>query len=346
MTPQSRKRPPGWPKRPSVKYRMRKTVPVPQSATKKSGWDIASVFVQGVGALAVFVSLGALAVSVWQFNQQQRSVAAQTLNQQRQDALNEYFSDMSTLALQDNLTKSKPGDPVRAIAEARTYTTVRDLDGERKGTLIRYLREASLITGSDPVLSLQKADLDGIYLPSGAILNEANLSNLSIKDASLSGVQLHGVDLRGSVLIGDNLSGAQLTCLPPIRGHNGACVNLNGADLDSVNLSGADLTGAQLACLPKGSTSVVGLCTQLSSVDLSDAYLDDAKLSGANLAGADLAGAQLTGANLRGADLRGTTYNTRLRRTTNALRESLTENPTQWPRGFDPQAAGAVCVDC
>lgn len=346
MTLQSRKRPPGRPRRLSVKYRMRKAVPVPNSAARKSGWDKASVIVQAIGAFAVFVSLGALAISVWQFNQQQKSTAAETLNQQRQDALNEYFSDMSSLVLQDNLTKSKPGDPVRAIAEARTYTTVRDLDGDRKGTLIRYLREAGLIIGSDPVLSLRNADLNGISLPSGAILNGANLSNLSMRNARLSGVQLHGVDLRGSVLIGDDLSAAQLTCLPVTTGHNAACVSLGGADLDGADLSGADLTGAQLDCLPKGSTGPLGPCTQLSGVDLSNAYLDDAKLSGADLAAADLAGAQLIGANLHGADLRGATYNTRLRDTTNALRESLTENPTQWPREFDPRQASAICVDC
>ena len=78
------------------------------------------------------MSVAALALGVWQFKQQQASTAAQTLDQQRQDAINQYYDDMSTLVLQDGLGTSKETASVRAIAEARTDTTVRYLDGTRK----------------------------------------------------------------------------------------------------------------------------------------------------------------------------------------------------------------------
>lgn len=318
---------------------------MPPVAAKRSRWDAATI-AQVAATVGVFVSVGALAIGVWQFKQQQESTAAQNLDQQRQDSLNQYFDDMSTLVLQYNLTTSKPGNPVRAIAEARTFTTVRDLDGARKGTLIRYLREAGLIKTQNPIVSLQNADLNGIDMPIGTILSDVNLSDLSLKDALLAGVILQGDDLRGSFLGQANLSGDLLTCIESGDGSGKVCVDLRAANLTGAVLSGADLTGAQLNCLPSGSSNLLGLCTDLQGADLSAAYLDDTDLSGANLESADLAGAQLNGADLRGADLRGATYNTRLWNTQNSLGQPLTVEPTQWPSGFNPAAAGAICADC
>lgn len=276
-----------------------------------------------------------------QFNLQQKSTAAQTLDQQRQATLNGYFDDLSTLVLQYDLPKSKPDNPIRAIAKARTFTAVRDLDGDRKGTLIRFLAEADLITGPNPVVNLQGADLNGADFPGAASLNRVNLSNLGLSNATLIGAVLHGADLHGSILLGSNLSGAQLTCLAASSNNGTVCADLSGTDLSGAELSGADLSGAQLTCLPPGSNGALSNCADLSGADLSGAYLSSTALSGANLSGADLSGADLIGANLHGA-----TYNSRIRQATDALGESLTEEPTRWPQGFDPKAAGAICVDC
>ncbi len=76
-------------------------------------------------------------------------------------------------------------------------------------------------------------------------------------------------------------------------------------------------------------------------VDLSYADLRDA-----NLAGADLKGADLTGASLSGANFQGAKYNSKPMRVTNAQGKPVTDQPTRWPQGFDPQAMGATCVDC
>jgi len=71
----------------------------------------------------------------------------------------------------------------------------------------------------------------------------------------------------------------------------------------------------------------------LSGKDLCGAFLSGADLSGAILSGADLSGADLRRAILNGADLNGAEYTKRTKRTI-------------WPNDeFDPEAAGAKCVD-
>ena len=78
--------------------------------------------------------------------------------------------------------------------------------------------------------------------------------------------------------------------------------------------------------------------------DLTDADLRLANLAGAHLLRMRLHGANLTGANFGGADLRGTD----LEETTlheADLRNSIADETTWWPAGFDPQAAGVQLMN-
>lgn len=295
----------------------------PAEKEKKSGWDKLSAIGSFASGLAVLAAFGALAVGIWEFKDQQATTAMQTFNQERQDAINQYFDDMSALVLQDKLATANPSQAVRAIAEARTYTTVRYLDGQRKGTLIRFLREAALITVPNPVVSLKNSDLRDISVPRTTILGDVNLSSLNLRGAVLEDVQLLGVDFSGSDLTDINLSYSQLTCSPPAKGNPRICVDLSGATLSNAWLVAANLTAA----------------------DLTAADLAQADLAGADMNNARLIGAQLGTADLRGASLRGATYNARPIAVPESG-ETVTEPPTQWPPGFDPRAAGAVCVDC
>jgi Pentapeptide repeats (8 copies) len=229
----------------------------PAQAPAKSRWDKATVIIQAIGAVAIIVPLIALFVSISQFSQQQkdsatatleqqRVTAAAALDQQRQATLSEYFDDMSVLVLQYNLPKSKPGDPVRAIAVARTLTAVRDLDGARKATLIRYLWEADLLEGAHPIVNIynavltgavfDNANLDGIALFNQLFLNGVQFINrTSLIDADLSESHLYEADLETAIL-----TNADLRDSFPIA------ANFAGANLQGADLAGADLTGANL----------------------------------------------------------------------------------------------------
>ena len=278
------------------------------------------MLVQAIGAFAIFVSVAALVVGVLQFNEQQRTSAAQLLNQQRQATLNGYLNDMSALVLQDNLTDSRPRAPVRAIAVARTATAVRSLDGFRKGELVRYLWEARLITTLRPIVNLSGVNLKGAWFKD-ANLYQVDVSSLSLSNANFNGAALDGANLSASDLTGADLNGSDLICFyhGSSDGKISACVNLSHAYLMDATLINANLSGADLA---------------------------RADLFGADLAGATLDGANLAGANMTGADLQGAKYNLAMTKVKNARGEPVEEGPTRWPSGFNAEAAVAICADC
>src|SRR5919106_668649 len=83
----------------------------------------------------------------------------------RQNVLQSYIRDMTELLLDRRLAASVPistatpdpnstttpvpKSPVRQIARASTLSALRQLDGERKGLLVRFLYESNLI-GAPP----------------------------------------------------------------------------------------------------------------------------------------------------------------------------------------------------
>src|SRR5215469_14582674 len=83
----------------------------------KSRLDKLGVIAQIIAAAGVFVSVTGLAWGVWQFDQTQRSTAAAALDQQRQDAISQYYDDMSALVLGGKLTPAAQNAPELAIAE-------------------------------------------------------------------------------------------------------------------------------------------------------------------------------------------------------------------------------------
>jgi len=271
-----------------------------RSKKRATRWDRAGVIFQGITAIAVPISLIALIVGVYQFKSQQKSTADQVLNQQRQATLDNYLNDISALVLNYKLASAQSKLAVRALAVARTDTALRNLDGTRKGILIRYLWEAGLIRGRSPVVDLHKVNLGGTVL----------------KNAYLYGVNLGTDDLVKADFYGADTHGA----------------NLSWADL-----SGADLSKANLGCSTVSQFDVsVGLLTQEhpSSIDCTD--LKRAVLTGANL----------QEANLAGADLHGARYNVKQIVVGHTNGDAITVPKTQWPTGFSPSAAGAICIDC
>ena len=184
---------------------------------------------------------------------------------QREAALQAYIDHMSKLLLAQNLRHSREDEEVRKIARVRTLTVLRRLDAERKGSVLQFLYESTLLGKEGPIIDLTGADL------SRAHLSRADLSGANLSHANLSGANLSGADLSESILSEANLSRTNLS------GTNLSGTNLNEADLMRANLRGADLIGANL-----------------NEADLSGAFLIGAILSRANLSGANLSRAVVT----------------------------------------------------
>jgi hypothetical protein len=183
----------------------------------------------------------------------------------RQEVLQSYLQRVTTLVLEENLTTSQPGDPVRNIARSYALDAIRQLDGVGKSRLVGFLYASHLIgnevEGSRslvPIVSIDEVDLSEVDL------SGSNLNGSILRRVNLSKAKLDSAHLEGAILSYANLSQAHLSA-----------AYLNGAILSDASLTAADLSGADL-----------------SGADLRGADLAGARLSNANLSDADLGGAQ------------------------------------------------------
>lgn len=192
-----------------------------------------------------------------------QSESQQQTEEQRADdaALQSYLDQMSELLIDGDLRGSNLDEEVRTLARARTWTVLNRLDGQGKGSVMRFLQEAKLIERGQfhdrsdyPIISLHEADLRKADLTYG------NLYRAELFYANLSGADLSGASMLEASLITADLSDADLA----------------GAQMNRTELTFADLSGANLA-----------------GNDLTTSLMDGANLSGANLAGAKITDEQL-----------------------------------------------------
>ena len=146
-------------------------------------------------------------------------------------AMEAYVDHMATWLLENELRSAKPEDTeLRAVARTSTLTVLRQLDGPRKGRLVRFLYEAGLIgfmdvsrdTTTPAVIELKGADL------TEAVLSQANLVGVDFSFSNLESADLRGANLSEAFLRKAYLVKADLRM-----------AKLHEADLTEANLIGA-----------------------------------------------------------------------------------------------------------
>jgi uncharacterized protein YjbI with pentapeptide repeats len=262
-------------------------------------------------------------------DQQAQAARLQTERQAQYSALQSYIDEMSLLIDERNLQGSGEGDVVFTLAQARTTTTMAQLDGEQNQIVALFLSGSGLLR--DPPL-LVKTGLEEAELPN-AVLPEANLAGTNLKGANLTDAKLSSAVFSATEKVGENtnhitadLTKAHLTNANLLEADLTECTldkatltkaalqgaNLSGASLQDANLSYAALQNADLsgAVLQSGNVQDVPLALDVplfflkkEATNLTDAKLSHAALQDANLSSAYLSGADLTNANLADADL-------------------------------------------
>jgi uncharacterized protein YjbI with pentapeptide repeats len=152
------------------------------------------------------------------------------LDNQREAALQGYLDRVSELLLQTNLSEERSDEKVLMLIRARTLTTLKGLDPDRKTSLFGFLWESGLIGR----FNLNDADF------SGADLSGADLIGVKLRKANFSGANLHRVTLNKAELLGANLKGANLSSTMMYD------ADLRYADLTDADLTDAYLTGAKM----------------------------------------------------------------------------------------------------
>lgn len=255
------------------------------SRSREEKW---SDWLQTIGTLATS------AILIWLTVQQMYSN-----NQDQQNrVMADYVKQMTDLRIDHGLShsflKQEQTDPgkkeqqiqVKSAVRENTLNAARQLDGQRKGQLLKYLYDTELIGNCPPTAkNPQTSQIDTAQCGGGII----NLSGIEFKEAvssfgtdPLQRLSLEGIDLTGARLLKADLRKVGLI---------GA--DLSHADLRFARLDGADLEGAKM------------IRVKLHGAKLNDAKMKEARLLGANLKSANLSNADLAGADLRSANLSG-----------------------------------------
>jgi uncharacterized protein YjbI with pentapeptide repeats len=297
---------------------------------KKSLWDFLDLLIVPLALAIIGFGFAAQQQARQTQLEHQRSARAQAVEELRaqNEALQAYLDQMNNLMLEKGLLRSKVGDTVFTLAQARTTTGISQFDGEHNQAVTRFLSDSGLLR--DPAL-LAKAGLEGADLHK-AVLQEANLAGTQLDRANLTEAVLSSAVFFATEKVGEDtnhitadLTRADLTKATLLEADLTECTldraTLTKATLQGANLSGASLQDANLteAALQEADLSGAGLqnvdlqdaplwvlkerSTNLTDANLSHAALQDADLSGAVLQNVDLTDANLTGANLTAAYL-------------------------------------------
>lgn len=227
----------------------------------------------------------------------------------RQDtAVQEYFDRMTELILEKNLQQADKSSALGRLASMMTKTVLSGIDGNRKGLILKFLYESSLI--GKPAQERPA--------------NSMNSEIIDLEGANFSGAVLQDIRLCEAVLVGANLDGANLTksdlsiSQPTFtQSESGWKLTGRGAFLIGTSLRNACLRGANLANAVLDDAILVN--ADLREANFQGAYIRSRKedkkanFEGANLEGADFTNADLTGAinfdkaiNVSKATLKGT----------------------------------------
>jgi uncharacterized protein YjbI with pentapeptide repeats len=257
---------------------VKKIVTTHKIQSAKTLWDWLGLFL----APATIVGLGYIFQNTQEKAKLDKQAAEQKLveDQQREQALQNYFDKLTTLLVEMKLTKSQakvPQDEGAAtekateleVIKARTLALFRLFDNSedmaRKASVLSFLGDSGLLEK----LQSTNFNLEGSHW-GRSNLRRANLSKAKLRKADFSGANLSKTHLDEANLSKANFSEA----------------NLSGSSLSKAKLFKANLSGANLY-----------------KADLSNANLSNADLSGANLSKANLSNANLSNANLNKAIL-------------------------------------------
>jgi len=154
------------------------------------------------------------------------------IDRQRENSLQSYFDTMGEFQLTE--TRVGAGGPLRAMARAKTLATIRNLDGARKGLLLKFLFDAELVTGETPIINLAYADFSKMELSSDKFYGNSNLKYVDFNNAILRGIAFVDADLTNTDFTDADLQDAQfIGCL-----FNGTILLGTKGKEDKANLAG------------------------------------------------------------------------------------------------------------
>jgi uncharacterized protein YjbI with pentapeptide repeats len=190
-----------------------------QASNTKKFWNWIGAADKSILELMQIVFTGAIPALLAFLSYQQGQIAEA---KKQHETISTYLAQMTQLQLDRQLLENLPKEEPKSIASATTLNTLRQLDGEPKGQLLRFLYTAGL-TGQckfnlatlqisepcqDTILVLRGAKLDEItFEPPAPLLQGIDLTGVSLVKADMPKVDLTkanltDADLRGAIKSG------------------------------------------------------------------------------------------------------------------------------------------------
>ena len=128
----------------------------------------------------------------------------------RSAKLKDYLDHMTGVLLRENTLDDDTDELLKAVVRARTMVVLQELEGKRKGAVIRFLEDCNVIKFLDLAkANLQEANLKGVSLNS-THFKKANFQGANLQDSDLSNANFEYADLTDANLSGANLSETNL----------------------------------------------------------------------------------------------------------------------------------------
>jgi len=235
----------------------------------KKAWDLLELLIVPI----------VLAVGATLFSQFQRNTEIQIeTERQRESALQSYIDRIKDLIIElytsdvdTNENTDEASEMFRTlgnIGAAYTGATLQQLDGKRKGMLLKFLYDTHLI-------GWMELDSENVYDPIIFLGESADFSGLVVSTfLHLYGIQLPFTNLSSLKLAGLDLLDARLTCC-----------NMSNSSFSDVSFFGAEMSNADLTNVKMGNRTILEktkLCyANVKNADLRKVSLNDTNLEGA-----------------------------------------------------------------
>jgi uncharacterized protein YjbI with pentapeptide repeats len=246
--------------------------------TTKTAWD----------ALDLFIIPFILAVIAYLFSRRQKQIEFEIAQKEREndrriaqdrdqeETIRKYFDDIIDLLLNHNLRTAQEESEVYSIAQALTFSTLRRLDGKRKGDLLLFLIYNNLIRDKYREVSRRPRRIKGFRVKESPMtLHSANLEGIHLRDTVLQGLHLRRTILRNA---------------------NFRRTELNRVFFSKADLSNADLTMARI------------YNTEFFACSLYKADFTHARLSKVSFSNSLIIGANFENASFDEVDFKGVQY--------------------------------------
>jgi len=197
----------------------------------------------------------AIAALVFTYFQQKKE---QTLNldKGRQEVLRDYMDQMTNLVLKQRLRRSIPHRRVAALANSRTMAALRELDGNRKGLVVKFLIDLGPTTteSEEQNPSLEFTVFSNMDLRD-AKLRHLNLDRVKFHDTELLNADFAYAKMKGMMITGRSTLDQKWQNafnivnnrrLVKCKWKDFSRVDFCGVRLSSCDFRGANLRGAKL----------------------------------------------------------------------------------------------------